>query len=227
MKRPLGTALLVLGGLLLAGCGLLEEVPVLPPDRAPEVRASAGEEREAIVLRWDPVERATYYEILRAPVAQGPYEPLDSTGSTSFTDRVGTENQGKWYWYKVRACNAAGCGPESAPVRGYAGRPPAPENVRATQGDFPDKIRVSWDPVPGATEYTVFRDLVEHGSYHTVVAHSVEETFVFDSNVRPATWYWYKVQAYNHSFGYSELSEAAGGYCGPRPIPFGDDEEPS
>jgi fibronectin type 3 domain-containing protein len=214
-------------GLMLAGCGLFSELPTLPPDKPPaSLQASCGVERDSVITSWSPVERASFYEIFRATAADGSYERLDTIEGTSFRDIVGSENQGKWYWYKVRACNAAGCGPESGPVRGYAGRPPAPENVRATQGDFSDKIRVSWDPVPGASDYLVFRDLVRNGTYPTVVAQSVEENFVYDSNVRAATWYWYKVRAHN-GFGYSELSEAAGGYCGPRPIPFASDEEPN
>ena len=136
------------------------------------------------------------------------------------------EEERKWYWYKVQACNASGCGPESEPVRGYAGHPPAPENVRATQGRFPDKIQVSWDPVPGASFYQVFRDRVKDGTYPKAIAESIEKPPVDDKSVMPSTWYWYKVRACNN-FGCSELSEAAAGYCGPPPIPFTSDNEPT
>jgi len=226
MKRPLGTALLVLGGLLLAGCGLLEEVPVLPPDRAPEVRASAGEDLESIILRWNEAERATYYEILRAPVAQGPYEPLDSTGSMSFTDRVGTENQGKWYWYKVRACNAAGCGPESAPVRGYAGRPPKPEGLQASQGTYSNKVVISWNEMPGATSYQVFRDpSPQPGCQGLCVLESdVRETVYEDALVRAGLRYRYAIRACN-TWGCSELSDVVVGCVSPCPPLFSEDEK--
>jgi len=225
MKRRLGIALLALGGLLLSGCGLLEEVPVLPPDRPPEVRASTGENPEAIVLRWEGVERATHYEILRATVAQGPYERWGSTGNTSFEDRVGTENQGKWYWYKVRACNAAGCGPESAPVRGYAGRPPKPEGLQATQGTYPDKIVISWNEMPGATSYQVFRDPSPQPGCQglCVLASDVRETFYEDNQVRPGMRYSYAIRACNR-FGCSELSVEVVGCVEPCP-PFSSRDE--
>ncbi len=218
MKRPWAIALLALGGVLLAGCGLLEEVPVLPPDRPPEARASAGEDREAIVLRWDPVERATYYEILRAPAAQGPYTRLDSTGNTSFVDRVGTENQGKWYWYKVRACNAAGCGPESAPVRGYAGRPPKPEGLQASQGTYADKIVLSWNEMPGAISYQIFRDPSPQPGCQglCVLATDVRETLYEDNQVRVGMRYRYAIRACNN-WGCSELSDVVWGCVEPCP----------
>lgn len=226
MKRRLGVALLVLEGLLLMGCGLLEEVPVLPPDHPPEVRASTGENVEAIVLRWDQVERATHYEILRATVAQGPYEPLSSTGSTSFADMVGMENQGKWYWYKVRACNAAGCGPESAAVRGYAGRPPKPEGLQASQGTYPNKIVIFWNEMPGATSYQVFRDPSPQPGCQglCLLASDVKETSYEDTQVRGGIRYGYAIRACNN-WGCSELSEAVLGCVDPCPPLFSADEK--
>lgn len=208
--------------LALAGCGLVEQL--LPPQSPPgNLSASTGTHPDHIVISWQAVELATRYEIERAETEDGPYTLVGTSSTTSYSDAV--ETQGKWYWYRVRACNDAGCGPWSAPVRGYAGRPPAPENVLASQGDFSDKIRISWDPVPGATHYQVFRDRVENGTYNEVVASAVEENFVYDTNVHPATWYWYRVRACKGGTC-SVLSQAAGGYCGPSPIPFAEDEKP-
>ncbi len=225
MTRRWSAVVLAGLGLVLMGCGLIEP-PLLPPTTAPaDLSASTGAYAEQIALSWRAVERAATYEIQRALARDGTYESAGTVGATQFVDAVVPENQGKWYWYRVRACNAAGCGPWSEPVQGYAGRPPAPENVQASEGEPPDKIRISWDPVPGATYYQVFRDRVENGTYDVVVASVVEEDFVYDANVSPATWYWYKVRACN-DFGCSELSRAAAGYCGPRPIPFAEDEEP-
>ena len=196
-------------GLMLAGCGLFSELPTLPPDKPPaSLQASCGVERDSVITSWSPVERASYYEIFRATAADGPYERLDTIEGTSFTDIVGSENQGKWYWYKVRACNAAGCGPESAPVRGYAGRPPKPEGLQATQGTYPDKIVISWNEMPGATSYQVFRDPSPQPGCQglCVLASDVRETFYEDNQVRPGMRYRYVIRACNR-FGCSELSD--------------------
>jgi fibronectin type 3 domain-containing protein len=214
-------------GLMLAGCGLFSELPTLPPDKPPaSLQASCGVERDSVITSWSPVERASYYEIFRATAADGPYERLDTIEGTSFTDIVGSENQGKWYWYKVRACNAAGCGPESAPVRGYAGRPPKPEGLQATQGTYPDKIVISWNEMPGATSYQVFRDPSPQPGCQglCVLASDVRETFYEDNQVRPGMRYRYVIRACNR-FGCSELSDVVIGCVNPCPSLFSVDEE--
>lgn len=214
-------------GLMLAGCGLFSELPTLPPDKPPaSLQASCGVERDSVITSWSPVERASYYEIFRATAADGSYERLDTIESTSFTDIVGSENQGKWYWYKVRACNAAGCGPESAPVRGYAGRPPKPEGLQATQGTYPDKIVISWNEMPGATSYQVFRDPSPQPGCQglCILASDVRETFYEDDQVRPGMRYRYAIRACNR-FGCSELSDVVIGCVNPCPSLFSVDEE--
>ncbi len=212
--------LVFLAGMMLAGCGLFPEPPLSPPTEAPALSASFGAFPDSIALSWPSVSGATTYKIFRAEREEGPYAPIAEMSRPEYSDNVGEENQGKWYWYKVLACNAAGCGPESSPARGYAGRPPKPENVQASQGTYPDKIVIFWDPMPGATHYHVFRDRVPDGTYSHIVAQNIPENAVEDEKVNPATWYWYKVVACN-DFGCSVLSEAAGGYCGSYPIPFG------
>jgi len=214
-------------GLMLAGCGLFSELPTLPPDKPPaSLQASCGAERDSIITSWSPVERASYYEIFRATAADGPYERLDTIESTSFTDIVGSENQGKWYWYKVRACNAAGCGPESTPVRGYAGRPPKPEGLQATQGTYSDRIVISWNEIPGATSYQVFRDPSPQSGCQglCVLASDVRETFYEDNQVRVGIRYRYAIRACNN-WGCSELSDVVIGCVNPCPPLFSMDEE--
>ena len=142
-----------------------------PPDAAPEARATVGELETTIRLTWNPVERAETYSVFRAEDEGGPYTYIGETPYTAYQDEVGMEDTGRWYWYKVRACNTSGCGPDSAPVRGYAGKPPAPTNVEArVENSAADKIVITWDPVPGATAYDVVRDRAENGTFDHLVA---------------------------------------------------------
>lgn len=54
---------------------------------------------------------------------------------------------------------------------------PAPENVRASDGDFGDKITVRWDDVETATQFAIYRDDVYE---ENLVANVDGETLVYD-----------------------------------------------
>ncbi|MCR4391848.1 MAG: hypothetical protein NUV94_03495 [Candidatus Acetothermia bacterium] len=181
-------------GIVLAGCDLLNEVP-LPPDQAPTgLRASLAEFEGEIRITWMPVERATAYRVLRGEAHSGPFQVLETTAAVAFTDPVGAENHGRLYWYKVQACNAAGCGPESAAVVGYAGWPPAPTNVQASDGTYADRVVVTWDPVPGADYYKVFRDRNPDVGF-PLLADNVTETSFSDATAFVGLKYWYRIKA--------------------------------
>jgi len=183
-------------GVFLAGCDLFPPIgPVLPPNEAPTgLRASLAEFEDEIRITWNPVERATSYRVFRADTQDGDYQLLGTEPTLAHIDRVGAENRGRLYWYKVRACNAAGCGPESVPVPGYAGWPPAPTNVRASDGTHADRIVVTWDPVPGADYYQVFRDRNPDAGF-PLIADNVTGTSHADTTAAVGLRYWYRIKA--------------------------------
>lgn len=225
MMRKEKVFLLLGVGLVLAGCGLLPEQPLPPPDRAPEaLQASFGAAKNTINISWSPVERASVYKIFRAESADGNFVEIGETSYTSFSDQVSEE--GKWYWYKVRACNAAGCGPDSSAARGYAGRPPKPEGLEASQDEYPDKIVISWNAMPGATYYQVFRDPSPQPGCQglCLLADDVLSASYEDKAVRVGLRYRYAIRACNN-YGCSELSDVVVGCVNPCPLPFPLDEE--
>ena len=216
MKAKFVVGALILLFLALGGCGFLQEL--LPPEVAPVVQATTGELETGIRLTWNAVDRATSYRVFRAEEENGQYRPLAQTPYTSFIDQVGWDHMGHWYWYKVQACNDAGCGPESTPVRGYAGYPPEPPgNVSASDGDYPDKIVVTWDPVPGATQYEVLRDRTPGGGFNPI-AMVTSTSYEDHDDVFPGVIYHYKVKAHN-DWGFSLPSEADAGCVYPCPVP--------
>ncbi|MGY4707890.1 fibronectin type III domain-containing protein [Candidatus Bipolaricaulota sp. J31] len=176
------------------------------------MEASTGELETGIRLTWNEVELATAYKVYRAEAEDDEYELIGETRTTGYVDDVGLSNTGRWYTYKVQACNEAGCGPFSDPVRGYAGKPPAPTGVQASDGDYIDRVVIVWEPVPGATGYDVVRDRARDGTYPTLVA-SVKEPPAVDE-VPFASWYWYRVRARN-AFGFSSLSDPDSGCTSP------------
>ena len=211
--------------LLSSGCALfdlLRPVPVTPPEAPPsQVTATQGELEQAVRISWEQVKGAEFYRVFRAMAEEGKYELIGSTDLTSFLDQASESRplaMGTVYWYRVRACNAAGCSELSEPVSGYAGYPPAPTGVQASDGAYPDKIVVSWDPVPGATGYQVYRDTAENGTYNTFVGETASAS-VEDTRVSAGIRYWYRVRACN-GWGCSPLSPARDSGCvAPCPVP--------
>lgn len=201
-------------GLALTGCGLLDLLPELPPDQAPtEVTASMGQFEDRIEISWTAVAGATTYRVFRAESAEATGILIGETLSPVYSDPMGEANWGHLYWYEVAACNSAGCGPRSHSVPGYAGYPPAPTGVQAS-GNYTDRIVVTWDPVPGATYYQVYRDLDPDGGFE-IVANNVTATSFDDRTAVPGIWYYYRVRACHvmasHATVCSALSQSASG----------------
>lgn len=222
MRKIAGPIVAIVSGMILAGCGLLEQPPLFPPSSPPaDLAASFGEGESKIILTWRAVEGASFYEIARAQAPDGEYQLIGTTSSTSFVDEV---EEGKWYWYRVRACNAAGRGPWSEPARGYAGHPPAPQNVQASDGVYPDKIVVAWEAIPGASYYQLFRDPgASQNCQGLCYLKEVEGPPYEDREVRVGLIYRYAVRACN-GHGCSELSPTDTGCVQPCPTPFSADE---
>lgn len=211
-----------------AGCGAFTPAkagkasPPGVPSTPAGLSASQGTFTNLVRLTWQAAAGAASYEVYRAPAETGPYALIATVTTTTYDD-VAVE-PGTVYWYKVRACASAGCSPLSAPVSGYAALAalPAPQNVQASDGTYPDKVVVTWDPVSGATHYLVYRALSEEGEYSFLA--SVTTTSYEDSDVEPGKTYWYRVRACNAQ-GCSVLSQADSGAPGegeqPPPPPEG------
>jgi hypothetical protein len=80
-----------------------------------------------------------------------------------------------------------------------------PSGVSATAGS--NSITVSWNPVPEVIHYRVYRATSSDGEYSYVS--SPYSTFWTDSGVSPGTTYYYKVSAYNYTYGAGSQSSYA------------------
>ncbi len=86
----------------------------------------------------------------------------------------------------------------------------APTGVAATDGTYPDKVRVTWNAVSGATSYNVWR--AEVGSGAAVLLQLGVTGQVFDdTSAVPGLVYDYWVAAHNNT-GTSDFSSADTGY---------------
>jgi fibronectin type 3 domain-containing protein len=136
------------------------------PDTPSNVAATDGLYADKVSISWDAVSGANQYVILRSekPISQGGTKTRLAALSRTFYEDTPPE-RGITYYYWVRAINAAGAG-KFGYDKGHCGTPgaepitgtlQAPENVSATDGDFTDKIMISWNRSPGAASYEIYR----------------------------------------------------------------------
>jgi len=86
----------------------------------------------------------------------------------------------------------------------------APENIHATCGDYADRVVITWDAVEYAELYYIYRS----GAACEVVDYIGETTELSftDTDVKDGYFYYYQVQAYCDSKGYSDYSQMAAGH---------------
>lgn len=136
------------------------------PQAPSNVSASDGLYVNKVNIDWDTVPGAEKYVILRSekPVSKGGVMTRLAILSRTYYEDT-PPRCGIIYYYWVRAVNADGasrfshakgsCG--TAGTEPMTGTLQMPENVSATDGDFTDKIRVTWDRSAGAASYDIYR----------------------------------------------------------------------
>jgi hypothetical protein len=121
-----------------------EDVSSLPPQPAPVILLGISTPDYTIV--WEPVAGATEYQVSRSDSQPGPYSDIgsqvthDGSPFYTFTDTVSSGT----YWYRVRAVNANGPGPESAPVMVDASAQTALTEDIWEGGDLTTAGQVDW-----------------------------------------------------------------------------------
>jgi len=198
------------------GCSALSEAdsgyylapaPPLPPQN---VQASDGTFSDRIRVTWSEVVGATYYELYRSDIPGADFLRIAQVSTTSYDDQGIV--LGRTYYYRVKACNSYGCSNFSETDAGFAAAsaPGAPQNVEASDGTYSDRVRITWDPVPGAARYEVWRAASQGGTYELLA--ETTATSYDDRAVTAGTTYWYKVRAWN-VLGYGPFSEPDSGYA--------------
>jgi fibronectin type 3 domain-containing protein len=108
-----------------------------------------------VVVTWSPVGDATGYNLYRNGVIQE-----TNYGPTLWEDI--TVAPGTIYYYRIEVINSCGTGPIGPANPGEPGSacvvPSAPTWCDASDGLFPNRIQVKWEPIPQATSYDIYRD---------------------------------------------------------------------
>lgn len=180
-----------------SGCGPYNTssgvVVTIAPNAAPSISAPAVVYNGAWTVNWTGVTGASSYPL---------YERVNGGGWTLVQNNAA----GSWntagrgdgtYSYYVVACNAGGCGPNSAVVTVTVTNIPAPPNNVRDVGGFSgsrETVTMYWDASPGATSYEVYCNQTGQTWY---VAAPKTSQLVETGPIGELPLYSYKVRACN------------------------------
>lgn len=135
------------------------------PPATPRVEPPLVQKNGDVLVRWDPVDEATHYEVEYAR------DEGFSGAKRHTTDRIRfifQPSASRRIWFRVRACNEHGSSDPSPPAQIVVGDIAAPRMLPVE----PSQHKVAWTEVPGATHY----EIQEAGdpAFQTVERHVVD-----------------------------------------------------
>lgn len=201
-----------------SGTSNIEVVLELAVSDAPaQITATKGDYEDRVAVNWRPVVTpaggSVTYSLLRHTTFDPDYAQAIVSGLTVTNYDDMTVAPGVRYYYWVRSVNLYGqFGTNSTSDSGYR-RLSAPSGLFASDGEYTNKVAVSWAEVDGAETYYVYRGA---GGPAGVVYHTAGTEYE-DNTVSEGVEYTYYVQSTNSICG-SVLSSGEAGYVLSRPI---------
>lgn len=150
-----------------------------PPDG---VSASDGGFEDKIRVTWNASPGATAYEVYRADSFAGQQVKIATTAATAYDDKALPCGVDYYYWIKAKNAAASSelffndlgfirCPPPADPPETDDDPDAEPENpvitepenltvptsVSSSDGLYPEKVRIAWKAVEGATAYEIYR----------------------------------------------------------------------
>jgi len=158
-------------------------------------------DKNFLSILWSPVNGATKYEVWQS-VNDGQWAFLASIENDTMysSSHIQTGNK---YSYAIWALNKYAVSEFSDPVLLYALAQPSDLEVELTPEA---NARITWAPVPGATEYHVFKK-VNNAHFYQLL--STVNPNVLDSNLNLGNTYTYKVRAYTYNSYSWDSAEAS------------------
>ena len=172
------------------------EASSVVPDVPTVVNASNGFSTDYVYVGWASSDGATSYRVYRCATTETAScgSHIGGTSSTSYEDTHAIP--GTLYYYRVTACNSAGCSDFSLDNAGFRALSP-PTSVSASDGTYTDKVAVSWSSSIGATSYKVYRcSSTSTSDCGSNIGASLGTSFN-DTEATPGTTYYYRVKACN------------------------------
>jgi fibronectin type 3 domain-containing protein len=175
------------------------------------------ETASSIRLSWSAVPGATGYKLYRALILGGDYSLIATVQGSSYMN-TGL-SKGTAYHYKIASVSGAVESGLSAPVSATIAVPAAPTGL-TVEPVSSTSLKVSWDPVPGAKLYSIYRGTSSSVGVSSIITSTTNTEYV-NTGLNPFRQYYYKVSAVN-DIGTGNLSaEAVSAYTQPIPLTNG------
>ncbi len=162
-------------------------VPAIPVG----LSASDGTFSGQILISWEQAHEAVTYRLFRSLDTTPPDNPLVELNGTTYNDTKA--EAGMLYHYWVKGCNLTGCSDLSLVETGFRALEP-PADLRVTDPVLSRQVTLSWQSVPEAHWYQVFRSLDDQPPVEPL-ADQLTSTGYQDFNVEPGAAYTYWVKA--------------------------------
>jgi len=160
------------------------------------VSASNGTIADGILVSWTAVYYAPSYQIWRsADSFFGDATEIQSAYSgLQYTDT--TVNASQLYYYWVVANDGGLAGPNAGPASGYQPLD-APGNLQAVSDENAGGVELTWDLVPEASVYQVFRSTTNNINTAVKIVGAITDLNYLDTTAVTGTTYYYWVRARN------------------------------
>jgi fibronectin type 3 domain-containing protein len=165
--------------------------------------SAAAVSSSSIVITWQPFPGAASYNVYRSSVDTGAYSLAGSAATDTFSD---TGLAAGAYYYRISAVISSGESGQSASFNAMT-FPAVPSGVSASAVSS-SGIVITWQPLPSAASYNVYRSSVDTGAY-SLAGSAATDTFS-DTGLAAGATYYYKISGVNSS-GESEQSASVSG----------------
>ncbi|MFO0784594.1 MAG: hypothetical protein U0636_13040, partial [Phycisphaerales bacterium] len=155
--------------------------------------ATDGSSTLAVNLSWAAVSGSTGYAIWRGSSAANLQQVATvAAGTLTYADPA---QAGVVWTYAVQAIHALGTTALSTTDTGWRNLDP-PSGLAASDGTYSDKIRLTWNAVPGAVSYRIQRTLP--GQSETILANISADNTLYDDTTAPVSvTVQYRIRAFS------------------------------
>ena len=166
----------------------------------------------SLVIKWDRISEADYYEVYRATSKNGTYTKIKTINNAKTTSYTNTRlNCGTTYYYIVKSYKKINsqkvCIGESEVSSAKV--IPITTSIKTAKTQK-NKVTLKWKKVSGVSGYEVYRATSKSGKYKKVktITNSSKTTYV-NENLKTGKKYYYKIRTYKKVNGkkvYGEYS---------------------
>lgn len=184
------------------------------------ISADQGAYRNKITITWNIVDEADEYYLYRSASNITGFAKIAVIPSTTthYEDDDPALSSTKTYFYKLKSVDAYGESVYSDTAEGWLKALNIPSGVEASDGDYRDKIYITWSSTYDASGYKIYRSTSLNGTYNYIDSSSVNNYSDYSVSSY-TTIYYYKIKAYD-SHGESDFSQADEGYLETLPAPI-------